>query len=326
MNRKRFSMQVVITVLGILLLGCSAPGPVATLEPTQPVAAGANVATQEAQGRAIVVGDIGDTPSQIIEDTQPLANYLAKNLSQYGITRGEVKVASSMDEMAQLMKDGKVDIYFDSVYPAMLISDASGGTVFIRRWKEGVSEYHTMIFANKKSNITSLDQLKGHTIAFEESFSTSGYLLPLAYMTKHGLTMTEKALPTDLVESNEVGYTISGNDANTIQWVLNGTTPAGAVENGAYNELRPDVKDQLIILAETESLPRHVGMMRPGIAPDLQAAITKLLLNADQNNEGKSALDKFSKTTKFDLFPEGIDAALIHIRELVSTVKAARKP
>ncbi len=315
-------MKKNLNVIGLLvvllaMVACSSPStPAPTPESTQPPPTKASAATEAPQSKAIVVGDVGDTPSQIIEDTQPLADYLAKNLAQYGITRGEVKVAASIDEMAQLMKDGKVDLYFDSVYPATLVSDASGAKVFIRRWKSGVSEYHTVIFASKKSGLTTLSQLKGHMMTGEQNYSTSGYMIPLAYLIKQGLTVT----------SDEIGFVFSGDDDNTVQWVLSGLVSAGATDNIFYGKLKPEVRDQFVVLAETESLPRQVGVLQPGIDPTLQTAITQILIDADKSDEGQAALAKFSKTTKFDLFPEGIDAALAHIRELVNTVKAARKP
>src|SRR5206468_3951657 len=98
-----------LAAMAVLLSAC-APAAAPTTEPTQ---APTEAATQ-ASGRAFVLGDIGDDPSVIIEGTQPIADYIASQLGDYGISSGEVKVAATADEMTQLLKDGKVDLYFDS--------------------------------------------------------------------------------------------------------------------------------------------------------------------------------------------------------------------
>src|SRR5262249_43277272 len=118
-------------------------------------------------GRPLILGDISDDPAEVIEGAQPIANYLASQLAEYGITSGEVRVATSMDDMINLLKKGEVDLYFDSTYPATLISDAGGGQIILRRWKFGVEKYNSVIFASKKSGITSIDQLPGHIVAMD---------------------------------------------------------------------------------------------------------------------------------------------------------------
>ena len=45
-------------------------------------------ATEPAKAHAIVLGDISDDPAEVIEGTQPLADYLAENLKDFGITEG----------------------------------------------------------------------------------------------------------------------------------------------------------------------------------------------------------------------------------------------
>ena len=101
----------------------------------------------------IVLGDISDDPAEVIEGTQPLADYLALQLGDYGITEGQVKIPATVEEMSHLVSTGQVDLYFDSIYPATLVSDASGAHPILRRWRFGVEKYHSVIFASKESGI-----------------------------------------------------------------------------------------------------------------------------------------------------------------------------
>jgi phosphonate transport system substrate-binding protein len=306
---------LIFPIIVLLLAGCAAPAPTPT--PTA-------IPTEEpAAGRAIVLGDISDDPGEVIEGDQPLADYLAAHLADYGISEGQVRVATSADEMAKLLSDGDVDLYFDSVYPAFLISEESGAKPILRRWRYGVEEYHTVLFALNDSGIESVDDLPGHMVAFDNQYSTSGYVLPAVYLLDQGLTLSIKQSYNDPVGEGEVGFVFSFDDSNTLQWVMSELVSAGATDDVNYNLLFPDeARDKTHILAETESVPRQVVMIRPGVDPDLEAAIIDVLLHIHEDPTAADALDAFDKTTRFDEFPEGIEAALDHMRELKEVVQS----
>lgn len=263
---------------------------------------------------------MGDAPSETIEEFQPLADYLAANLQEQGIGAGEVRVAPDLETMAEWMEAGEVDIYFDSPYPALIVSSESGGQPILRRWKKGVSEYHTVFFARANSGLESLDDLPGHTIAFDDVFSTSGYMLPLAYMVENGLKPVEIAEPDAAVADDEVGYVFSGDDDNTIQWVVSNRVSVGVTDNENYSELPKETSDQLTILAETEALPRQLVVVRPGMEPELVEALTALLVGMDETEDGPAVLASFEETAQFDEFPGGTDTALERMRELYELV------
>jgi phosphonate transport system substrate-binding protein len=297
-----------------LLVGCAAPTvtPAPTAAPTE----------EPAAGKPIVLGDISDDPGEVIEGAQPLADYLAAHLADYGIGEGQVRVATSADEMAQLLSNGEVDLYFDSVYPAFLISEASGAKPILRRWRYGVEEYHTVLFALKDSGIESTDDLPGHMVAFDNQYSTSGYVLPAVYLIEQGLTLDFKRSYNDPVGEGEVGFVFSFDDENTLQWVMSGLVAAGATDNVNYNLLFPEeAREKTLVLAETESVPRQVVMIRPGVDPDLEAAIIDLLANIHDDDTATDALEAFDLTSRFDAFPEGIEAALDNMREMKEIVQ-----
>jgi phosphonate transport system substrate-binding protein len=318
MNRLRLPTLFILVLLLTLLIGCTPPAtPAPTAAPTE---------APTAEGRAFVLGDIADDPAEVIAGMQPLADYLAAQLKDQGITEGQVKVAASAEEMEQLLKDGEVDLYFDSVYPAMLISDASGAQPLLRRWRRGVGEYHTVIFTSKESGITSVDELKGHLIALDNEFSTSGFVLPAAYLTEQGLTLVGKESYDESAAADEVGFVFSHADENTLQWVLSGNVAAGATDNNHFEDYPKEAADQLVVLAETESVPRQVVLVRPGMDQSLLEAVNKALLEADESEDGKAALQNFDKTSQFDEFPQGIDAALKRMRELQEIVAGIKMP
>lgn len=264
------------------------------------------------KGESIVIGDISDEPTKKIEEYQPLADYLGAALNQVG----EVKIAPDIETMAQWMASGEVDLYFDSPYPAMTVSDRSGARPILRRWKEGISEYHTVIFARQDSGLVSIDDLRGQLIAFETNFSTSGFMMPLAYLTQAGLHAVEKDDTTATVAADEVGYVFSQDDRNTIQWVISKKVAAAAAASSDFDAIPSETRDQLTILLETESLPRQVVLAAPDLPASQQAKIAATLVEMDETEEGKAVLTQFEATSQFDSFPEGASTAFARMREL----------
>lgn len=229
-------------IAATLLTGCGTstpPSPTALV--TVPASLSATIATAAVAARnTFVLADISDTPVGLTAKYQPLVDYLAAHLGKFGISSGVVKIAPDFDTMSRWIKTGEVDLYFDSPYPVFLLVEQVGAQPILRRWKQGASEFYTVFFTRKDSGITSIADLKGHTVSFKDPSSTSGYLLPKAYLLQAGFTPVEKPSPDSVVAQNEIGYVFSGSTTdNDIQWAISGKVAAGAVDNVAFSQL-PD--------------------------------------------------------------------------------------
>lgn len=272
-----------------------------------------------ATGTTIVLGDIADEPVKKIKRFQPLADYLSANLGEFGIGTGEVKIAPDIETMVQWMKSGEVDLYFDSPYPAAIVSDRAGAEPLLRRWKDGVAKYHTVFFARADSGIASLQDLQGKILGLEEKFSTSGYLMPMAFLIDSGLNPVEKEAANAAVAKDEVGYTFTRDDENTIQWVVSGKIIAGALDNQTFAEIPEETRSQLTILAETEPIARQVVLVAADVSPEEQEAIKALLVNLDETEEGRKILTTFKNTDRFDEFES--EASLLQMQQLYEKVQ-----
>ncbi|MBE9118517.1 phosphate/phosphite/phosphonate ABC transporter substrate-binding protein, partial [Lusitaniella coriacea LEGE 07157] len=266
-----------------------------------------------------VLGEISDEPTKKIQRFQPLANLLAANLEEFGITQGNVKIVPDLESMIRAIDAGEIDLFFDSLYPAMIISDRAQAKPILRRWKKGQAEYSTIFFTRNDNDIASLSELKGKFVGLEEKISTSGYLLPIAYLLEAGLKPVEKKNDTATVAANEVGYIFTRDDENTVQWVLSGKVIAGAVDSQTFASIPEESRAKLNIIAETEKVPRQLVLIRSDIEEKEREKITSLLENLDTTEEGKKVLEQLEKTKKFDKFPS--EQSLEQMRTLYQKVQ-----
>lgn len=310
--RRLLMPSVILAALFMAAAACQG-GSAEVSAPPSPTASNGDAKT-------ITLGDISDEPAEKVKLFQPLADYLAANLSEFGVQEGRVVIAASLEEMAELLRSGVVDIYFDSAYPTIIVSDLSGSDAILRRWKQGFAEYRSVYFTRRDSGIESVDDLLGKMIAFEEPFSTSGFVLPAGTLRQEGFKLTRYDSPTDDVAPGEIGYTFSSEDENTLEWVVRGLVDAGATSNLDYAELPAEIKDQLVIIGETIAMPRQMVSVRPGLDPELVDKMKGLLMGLEESDEGREILTNLDNTRKFDEIPEGTEASLRDLRALISDV------
>ncbi|MEO0599214.1 MAG: PhnD/SsuA/transferrin family substrate-binding protein, partial [Chloroflexota bacterium] len=172
---KKF-LYIIFSSLLLWLIGCTSETPTESEEVQAPPPA----------GESIVIADIGTNPDALIPELQPLADYLAANLD--GFDSGRVVIAPDLDALSQMMADGEIDLYFDSAYPSMIVSQRTGSQLILRQWGANTAEYASVFFARADSGLTNIADLQGHTIAFDKEFSTSGYFLPNLYLLNEGYT------------------------------------------------------------------------------------------------------------------------------------------
>ncbi|WP_013322622.1 phosphate/phosphite/phosphonate ABC transporter substrate-binding protein [Gloeothece verrucosa] len=298
----------------IALVGCNQQSPSAT-----PLNSPSPASLTVPKGK-IVIADVSQTPSKKFERFQPMADYIASQLHQFGIGVGEVRIAQDFETVANWIKKGDVDIYFDSPYPAMRVKQLSGALPILRRWKNGQDSYFGIIIIRANSGIYSVKDLLGKTIAFEEPVSTSGYFLQLGYLFQSGLNVVQKQSLDKSVPANKVGYVFSEDDENTIQWVINGKVDAGATDGVLFETVPEESRKAMKILAKTDKIARNIVLIKPKMKPEQAAAIKSILINMDKTEEGKKILNIFEKTTKFDEYP--VKADLDKMQQLYDRIKA----
>ncbi len=243
----------------------------------------------------ISIGYVDDDAVKQIKRFQPHADYIAAKLStNETIYEGKVIIVKSMENMTDLLKEQKVDIYMESPYTASLVAKRSGSVPFLRRWKDGVEKYHSIFIVKNGSSINTLDDFIGKTIVFEDPGSTSGYFLPKAYLIQKGYNLSQEG------GRNIISYIFSGEDENTPVWVVEGKADIGAISNIDFETYPKSLKERLKIIERTFDVPRHVVSHRSGLDPVLVQKIKQILMDMDKDPQGIDILKNFQNTTKYD--------------------------
>ena len=271
----------------------------------------------------ITLGDIDpDEPAKKVARFQPLADYLARRLSNYRIGAGRVRIARDIDEMGTLLKDGTVSIYMDSLFPTVSVQELSGSEIIARRWKDQVPTYWSTYVARRDSGIDEVSDFKGAVIAFEEPHSTSGFLLPAGTLARRGLLLREVADPKEHVGPDEIGYVFSRDEENTFELIQRGDVVGGAVSNGDFAELPDEMKDVFIAFDRTVEVTRQLVSVAPGLDRAMVDDIKKLLFGLGQSEESRAILDGLKKTVKFDDLTDQDRSNVDDFKDLIKLVKS----
>lgn len=263
------------------------------------------------------LGLVSEKPREKIEEHLDFVNYLALKLFAAPEIKGRVVVAGTALQLAKLLNEKQVDFYMESAYPTFLINERTGASVLLRRWKGGVGEYRSLLLTRRDSGIVRLEDLLGKLIVFEDPGSTSGYFLPKAFLIRSGFRLSEKFSFQASVSPKEIGYLFAhGSEANVINWVLLKRVAAGAFSSNDFDKLDEKRKADIVVLAETETVPRHLLSVRKNLDPAIVRRLKEVLLSMHLDDEGQRILQKTDKTTKFDLLPGGEQAMYRKIREL----------
>jgi phosphonate transport system substrate-binding protein len=276
--------------------------------------------------KSLVIGYIAEDPSGELRRFQPVVDYLARNLREFGIDRGQVVIVRSIHELANLFKKNEVDLYMDSPFPSLVVSRLSDSKIFLRRWRAGVAEYHSVIFVREDSEITSAERLKGKLIGFEEPYSTSGYFLPKAYLLSLGFKLSPYQWGVTSAKPDEIGYVFTREDENTMEHVVRRKITAGAMDNVNFERRAGKLRDPLRILYRTVSVPRQMVSFRKDLDEKMVKKIRAILVGMEHSDEGREILKKFSRTTRFDDLPGGPEKALRPLTNLLKYFETELTP
>jgi phosphonate transport system substrate-binding protein len=157
-------------------------------------------------------------------------------------------------------------------YHYTVFKRAPGYQVFARQKDKRI---RGIMVVRKDSPLHRLEQLSGATLAFPAPAAFAASLLPRAQLTRDGIAFTPK-----YVASHDSVY----------RTVAKGLYPAGGGIQRTFNNVAPEIREQLRVLWSTEAYTPHAIAAHPRVAAATLRRIQQAMLQMDQRPVGQSLL------------------------------------
>ena len=272
--------------------------------------------------KTLVIGAISENIREEFARYKPLTELLAKELASEGIDAVELEVLPGFQSMSEALRSGKVHIFVDSPLVITIVMRDSGARPVLKRWKNGVGSYYSVVIASVESNIKTLEDLAGHRVAFEERESSSGYMLPAGLIRQAGLPMAELAGRNSIPPDDTVGFVFTGDDDNTLSWLFRGWVDAAGTDPQSFAKLEKAAPGRFQIIAHSRELPRNILVLSSHVDTTLEARLVQVLTGLDDTPAGKVVLKSFNNTTRFETFGDDIEQTIRQIESLLDRLKA----
>lgn len=298
---------------GLLVLGAFSPRALA--------AHASAVAGQEHPSDVLVIGRVSNNPRKDYPALKGLADYLVAGLRDVGISEAAIQFAEDSDRMAGFLRDGTVDLVFDTVFPAIRYEAEAGAKLLLREWRDGAPDYRSILFKRRDVPLSSLGGLVGRKVAFERRGSTSAHFVPQAELEAAGLRTRELASFGETPPPGEVGYFFAGSENNVVVWVHRRLVEAGAFSDIDWDQpedMPPDLKRDLEVFHTSAPLPRAVVIARGSLRAPVMEGVKRILLAAPSDPAGSAVLKSYRNVTRYDEFVGEAAAGLAAARRLAT--------
>ena len=219
-----------------------------------------------------------------LERYEPLANYLSKKIDR----KIKLKVLTRYGNIIDNFVSEDMEGAFFGSFTYALAHAKLGVEVLARPQSiDSTSAYNGLIIVRKDSGIRTAQDMKGKRFAFVDRAVTAGYLFPLVYLKRHGITNYETYF-------KEVYF--AGTHENVIQDVLDKKTDIGAVKNTEYLRLagiNSKVAKELVVIEKSLDVPENSLVVKKDMGDYLKKKIKDTLLDMHNNAEGRNILKNF---------------------------------
>ena len=254
-------------------------------------------------------------PSSQADTIQAKAKPLEKLLGkQLGIPV-HVTVSTDYNTVVEAMGSKKVDMGFLPPAPYVEAHKQYGVKVILQSQRYGVNDkkgdgsntdklvdfYRAAVVVKKDSKIKDVKDLKGKSIAVQDTTSDAGYMFPVVDLKNKGVNVVKDS---DLV-------TVKGHDQGVLS-VLNGDTDAAFIFDDARTIVKkdnPDVFKDTRVLTYTSKIPNDTIALRKGISKADTKTIQKAMIKVSKTAKGQKIMNDVyswagvskSKDSNFDL-------------------------
>lgn len=250
----------------------------------------------------LVLGRISDDPKRHYQQLKLLLDYVIPRMRGTGIREGRVLMAKDAQQMASYLRRGRVDWVSETAGACMLLQQRAGAIALLLTERNGTSRYSTVFFTRHDSPVRSFDDLRGHSIAFQNTVSTSAYFVPAMELLNNGTRMEILFSPMDRPGANSLGYVFARTELNIATWVHKRLVDVGTMSDLDWDDptrMPPAYKHDMRVLRRTKPYPRALEMVRADLDPAVRDRLRQVLLDAAADPEAGDVLLRYFQTTRF---------------------------
>jgi phosphonate transport system substrate-binding protein len=220
-----------------------------------------------------------EAADKLQDDYGLMATYLAKKL---GKSEGKFFAVADYPGVIAALKNGQVDVAYLSSLPYALAQDQMQVRPLASPWVKGKPDYHGIIFVRQDSPIKTVADLKGRTVAFGDTLSTTGYLLPRTLLESKGVPLTS------LKRWNNAG------DAQiVVRAVETGAADAGCSYEQVFEVVyrdHPEKAAKMRVIDQTVDIPNGLYVARGDLPNEEVEALRKAFMEMNTDPLGRAAM------------------------------------
>ncbi|RJP19870.1 MAG: phosphate/phosphite/phosphonate ABC transporter substrate-binding protein [Deltaproteobacteria bacterium] len=262
------------------------------------------VSKKARSGKSVYFGIIPrDNPRITYEKYQPLLDYLSSETPfSY-----ELVLKRNYEETVDAIATGETDLALLGPL-TYLEARARCGAICILKPKgaDGRGRYRSVIVKKRDNPLQDLSGLKGESVAFASSKSTSGNLLPRYLLAGAGIHLNDLR-----------GYANYDFHDSVLKAVLKGQYAAGAVRDSVA---RKYMKLGIEVISESGDIPMGPLVVGPGVPPSVTEAVMKALLKLNPSDPGGEKVLKRLDEDYRNGFTEASDGDYEGVRSLINAV------
>jgi phosphonate transport system substrate-binding protein len=193
--------------------------------------------------------------------------------------------SKSHDEYLEQLQNHRFDFTLTNGLAAIKASQK--GYSIIGKY-DADSSYYAVIFVNKDSLITRVQDLKNKTLSLSGRSTLAGSMMPLMYLHKNGLNVNK-----------DLKFTYTPSFESTILNVYLGKSSAGAAWVVTWRKFiaqRPEILQKVQVKWNTPTLPHVALLVNNNLDQRITAKLLQFLLAMGNDNAGIAALQDLGVT------------------------------
>ena len=244
------------------------------------LAAGCATPSDEGSG-AVVDGGAGATkaPAKIVLAIQPTDNadviqnkapemerFLEERMKAHGVEADvQIYVPLTYVGVVEALRFGHADAAMMSAWPMVLANQKAGAEVVLAEQREVIvgtepqvqPYYYSYYVVAKDGPYETLADLKGKSVAYTSTTSTSGYIFPLAKLVEEKLVPAPDAGKEANAGAHFGKVTMAGGYAQAWQALKDGQVDAAVIAGDVSATLYKEVLDNTRVVATQGPIPSH---------------------------------------------------------------------